>query len=232
MDAARAAQALAQATSSMTGSLDVAGAMSALLVSCHDALGVDASGVLLESRGRLELFVASSHQADELETHQLHADEGPCIEAYRTGLPVRASSAGALVERWPDFGVTMLASGFASVHASPLGIRGSTFGAMGLFRRADVPFEPDEDRLAQAFADIASVLVAHLGEVTPQHLAERAHQALDGRIVIEQAKGVLADTHDLTMAAAYDLLVAGALEQRQPLTAWAAQVVAAAHEGR
>lgn len=212
----------------MTRQHDVAGALAALLDRCAAGLGVDASGILVESFGQLELLASSSHEASELETLQLHADEGPCIEAHATGRSVQAHSAGELAARWPKFAATMLGSGFASVHAAPLVFQGSAFGAMGLFRHADAPFTNDEDQVARAFADIATMLVLFTGDIPADQLATRLKEALNGRVVLEQAKGVLADGHDVSMADAYEQLVQGARDNHQGLTAWAQQVVASA----
>lgn len=221
----RAAQALAEASSAMTRSHDTAGALTALLRSCQAGLDVDASGILVAQRGRLEFLASSSHRASELETHQLHLDEGPCIQAKNTGKIVQAHASGDLQHRWPDFSRTMLAAGFSSVHASPLNFQGSTVGAMGLFRRADTLFTPDEDAIAQAFADIATILLFNVDEMPNQLVAQRLQKALDSRVLIEQAKGVLADSRNVSVAEAFDLLVDTANELNQPLTDWAAHVI-------
>lgn len=212
----------------MTKQHDVAGALAMLLDLCGQGLAVDASGILVESSGQLELLVSSSHAAAELETHQLHADQGPCIDAHASGASVQAHSAAGLTERWPKFAATMLGAGFASVHAAPLKFQGSTFGAIGLFRHADEPFTADEDIVARAFADIATVLVLHVGELPADQVEERLKDALDARVVLEQAKGVLADAHNVSMADAYSMLLRGARDREQGLTDWARHLVASA----
>lgn len=225
MEADRAARALAEASAAMTRQHDVAGGLAALMDQCRAGLGIDASGILVVSGGRLELLASSSHDAAELDAHQMHTDEGPCIEAHATSASVQAHATDGLAERWPGFAQTMLAAGFHSVHASPLIVQGSSFGALGLFRRADEPFTADEDLVARAFADIATMLVLHHGEIPADRLAKRLTEALGARVVVEQAKGVLADAHDLTMADAYQLLVQSARDRHLPLTEWADQVI-------
>lgn len=232
MEPARAAQALAQASSSMTRRHDVVGSLAALLQSCRTGLDVDAGGILVDTGGHLELLASSSHEAAELETHQLHVDEGPCLEAHQSGVSVQAHGEDELRSRWPAFASTMLKSGFSAVHAAPLVVQGQPVGAMGLFRRPDKAFDTDEDAVAQAFADIAAMLILQAVDLRPEHLAERLHRALDARIVVEQAKGVLADRHDVSMAEAYDLLIRSALEHEGDVTAWAAQIVREAQSPR
>ena len=221
----RAAQALAEASSAMTRAHDTAGALTALLRSCRAGLEVDAGGILVAQGGRLELLASSSHRAAELETHQLNLHEGPCIQAKNTGKIVQAHASGDLRHRWPNFSRAMLAAGFSSVHAAPLSFQGSTIGAMGLFRRADAPFTSDEDAIAQAFADIATILLFNVDEIPNQLVAQRLQQALASRVLIEQAKGVLADSHNISVAEAFELLVDTANELNQSLTDWAAQVI-------
>ncbi|MET0446895.1 MAG: GAF and ANTAR domain-containing protein [Aeromicrobium sp.] len=232
MESQRAAQALAQASASLTTSYDAVGALAALLENCRHGLDVDAGGILVETGGQLELLASSSHEMAELEAYQLQVDEGPCVDAFQKGTAVQEHTIESLTERWPQFAATMVAAGFESVHATPLQIQGRTFGAMGIFRRDPLAFTPDEDVVARGFAHIASMLVLQLGEVPPEQLYRRLQNALDARVLLEQAKGVLAGAHDLSMAEAYDLLVQSARDRHQPLTAWAVQVIASAQTPR
>lgn len=232
MESANAAAALAHASSSMIGPGDVIGSVVALLEDACFGLGAEAAGILLGPGGHLELLASSSHRAEELEVHQLHEHEGPCIDAHAGGAPVQAHASDGLADRWPRFAPTMLRAGFHSVHATPITAGGATIGAPGLFRREDGPFGPDEGRVAQAFADIASMLIVHLGTATAEDVGMRVQDVLHRRIAIEQAKGVLADTHDVSMQEAYDVLVGTAAEQGVPLSDWAEQVVRDAQSPR
>jgi transcriptional regulator with GAF, ATPase, and Fis domain len=232
MEPMRATRALAEASSSLTRAHDAAGALAALLDSCRRGLDVDAGGILVDSGGRLELLAASSHEVSELETYQLDVDEGPCVESFQTGEPVQEHATDTLLQRWPRFGQTMLAAGFESVLASPLEIQGRVFGAMGIFRRAGTGFSAEEGLVARAFADIASILTLQLGQIPEEQAARRLQEALDGRVLLEQATGVLAGAHGLTMADAYELLVQSAKDRNEPLTAWAVQVIASAQSPR
>lgn len=232
MEPVRAARALADASASLTRTHDVTDALVSLVASCREGLAVDAVGILVERDGRLELLVASSHEAAELEVHQLHDEEGPCVDAHRLGATVQVSTRDDLLRCWPTFGETMLAAGFASVHATPLMWHGQAFGAIGVFRRTDAAFTDDEHAVARAFADIATMLVVHLDEVLPDELARRLELALAGRVVVEQAKGVLADQRTIGMGAAYAALVREAADAEMSLTQWATRVVQEAHDQR
>ena len=213
MEPSRAAQALAEASSSLVRPVDAAGSLTSLLASCRRGLEIDAGGILVESRGGLELLASTSHAATELEMHQLHLNEGPCFEAHRDGASLQLHSPRALLERWPEFGRKMLDAGFHSVHATPLVWQGDVFGAMGLFRHADDAFSDSEDTVAHAFADIGTALLAHTRQLDPAELKTQLAEALQSRVVVEQAKGVLSDQHSLSMAEAYELLVQSALDR-------------------
>ncbi len=224
MEASRAADALAKASAALVGETDIAGFLATLLDSSADVLLADAGGILIEDNDSLDLLAASSHAAVELELHAAQLDEGPCVDAHRSGQAVDAHGP-ELTTRWPRFGQTMLDSGFSSVHASPLRWHGASLGAMGLFRRADEPFTSDEDTVSQAFADLATLLIVQTDKVDLDTVKRRVQELLTERIVIEQAKGVLSEHHDVDMAEAYQLLLRRASQDGGKLTAAAREVV-------
>jgi hypothetical protein len=119
----------------------------------------------------------------------------------------------------------MLESGFSSVHASPLRWHGTSLGAIGLFRRSDGPFTNDEGTVAQAFADLATLLIVQTDRVDLDKIKRRVQELLTTRIVIEQAKGVLSEIHAVDMAQAYQLLLRRAAQDGGKLTAAAKAVI-------
>ena len=231
MEASRAADALARASAALVGETDIAGFLATLLDSSADVLHSDAGGILIEDDNSLDLLAASSHAAVELELHQAQLDEGPCVDAHRSGRAVNAHGPD-LPARWSRFGRTMLDSGFSSVLASPLRWHGAPLGAMGLFRRLDEPFTSDEETVAQAFADLATLLIVRADKVDLDTVKRRIQELLSARVVIEQAKGVLAEDHDMDMAEAYQLLLRRAAQDGGKLTTVAKAVVDEAQRRR
>jgi hypothetical protein len=226
MQSTRAADALARASAALVGEHDVAGFLASLLNSFADVLDVDAAGILVEERGRLELLAASSHAAAELELHQALQDEGPCVDAHADDVAVSLADPD-LQERWPDFGRTLVDAGFHYAHASPLHWHGAAIGAMGAFRRTGTPFTDEENVVAQAFADLATLLIVQTEQVDLTALRRRVDELLSTRVVIEQAKGVLSEQEGVDMAEAYaELLRRSAAEGT--LLATAQEVVEAA----
>jgi hypothetical protein len=119
----------------------------------------------------------------------------------------------------------MLDAGFSTVHAAPLRWHRRTIGAMGMFRRSDDPLTAEEETVAQAFADLATLLIVQTDNVDLDTIRDRVQEALTARIVVEQAKGVLAETHGVDMAEAYRLLLRRAEGASATLTRTAKIVV-------
>jgi GAF domain-containing protein len=172
-------------------------------------LAADAAGIMLaDPREQLRPVAASSEDAETMELLQLQSDEGPCLEAYRTAAQVRIPDLSQVAGRWPRFVAAVVRSGgFASVHAIPLRLRGQAIGALNLFHRDPGPL-PDADlALGQALADVATIGILQERAIRRSEvLNEQLQTALNSRVVIEQAKGVLAQHFGVGMAAAFDRL--------------------------
>lgn len=200
---------IAQATARLTGEADAAGTVAALLEECLEGLPVDAAGLLVSDGDHLELLGASSHLAAEIELYQqLHA-EGPGVDVVRSGQALRAVGRDVLLERWPEVGRVIVDSGYQAVHDVPLTWRGQTFGALNLFSREPHDLDDDQMVLAQAFADLATLALARTG-VGIDRVLDAVRGALEDRVTVEEAKGVLVETTGCQPDEAYRRLVAQA----------------------
>jgi GAF domain-containing protein len=142
-----------------------------------------------------------------LELFELQAQEGPCLDCYRTGQPVVNQDLATVDGRWPRFAAEALAAGFHSVHALPMRLRGAVIGALNLFHIEAGSMRQADVEAAQALADVATIaLLQHRAAFEAQVLNEQLHRALNTRIVIEQAKGMVADREGLNMEQAFTLL--------------------------
>jgi hypothetical protein len=232
MEAERTVLTLAHASDALVSDHDTAGALANLLESCQGVLASDASGILSgPPRGKLELLAASTHKASDLELHQAQIDEGPCVDARDGNESVAVVGEEALVDRWPSFGEAMVKAGYHAVHSAPLRWHANTLGAMALFRRDPVPFSAEDDTVAQAFANIATLLIVHAEPVDLDRLGARVEAALSSRVVVEQAKGVLAHHGDVAMDEAYEVLRELAVSRGTTLTHVARAVLGAAARG-
>lgn len=221
-----ATRALAEATALAVSHDDVAGVLVALLGECAQALGIDAVGALVVSgRGDLELLSSTRHDVTHLEVYQVQQDRGPCVEVARTGLRTSLPTPDALVDRWDDVGRAIVDGGFRAVHAVPLRWQGDSFGTLNAFSIHPRSLGDDEFGLLQAFADVASLVIVAPPRGATGAVSDRIAAALHGRAVIERAKGALAYTDDLSLAAAYAELLRRGREAGHSLTAAAEQVL-------
>jgi GAF domain-containing protein len=187
---------------------DVVDLLSLLSDRCVQALDVTASGVMLAApSGALQVVASSSDAMRTLELFQLQADEGPCVDAYRTGEPVVNLDLAAVGGRWPRFAARATAAGFRSVHSLPMRLRGRTLGALNLLRSEEGPLTDADLAAAQALADIATIaIVQHQVVIDAQTLNNQLSAALNSRVVIEQAKGKISEATDTNMDQAFQRL--------------------------
>jgi GAF domain-containing protein len=216
---------VALATSLALGA-DIVELLTRLTGDCARLLDIESAGILLsDARGVLHVMAASSEQTHEVELFQTQRAEGPCLDCFRTGAPVSVVDL-AEDQRWPRFAAAAVDHGFSSVHAVPMRLRRQTLGALGLFGDHPGALAPEDLVLAQALADVASVaLVQYDASVTPPSVTVRLQAALNARIKVEQAKGVLAYTGDMGTHEAFDVLRAYAGDHDQPLSTVAGWVV-------
>jgi GAF domain-containing protein len=164
--------------------------------------------MLLDPRGQLRTVASSSEESDWTELMQIQADQGPCVDCIRTGQPVTVTDLDAAAGRWPKLTTALAGKGsYRSVHALPLRLRGQAIGGLNLFHTRPGPLPEADLRLGQALADIATIGI--LQERAIRHgeiVTEQLQAALNSRVVLEQAKGVLAQQGTLTMDTAFDRL--------------------------
>ncbi|MEX2533535.1 MAG: GAF and ANTAR domain-containing protein [Nitriliruptoraceae bacterium] len=165
-------------------------------------------GILLVDEGGVLQFIAASHERTQmLELFQVEHDEGPCQDCFTTGEPVSVPNLADTDERWPLFTTKALALGFRSVQAVPLRLRGTVLGAMNLFLTEPGGITTQGLAVVQAMADIATIGVLQQRELHRAHTVEgQLQSALQSRIGIEQAKGIVAEQGQMDPDAAFDLL--------------------------
>jgi len=176
----------------------------------HTAEVSDAAsaGLLLtDAHGQLQYMASSATSVELLELFQLQYQEGPCLDCFRTGAAVVNSDLHQAGARWPLFAPRAAEAGFQSVHAFPLRHRQKVIGALNLFSTNTGHLEPTDVRIIQCLADIATIgLLQERTIRSAEILTEQLQSALNSRITIEQAKGVLARTHDIGVDDAFDLM--------------------------
>lgn len=160
---------------------------------CADVLDVEAAGlVLADDAGELQLLASTSEQADLVEILQLAAGAGPCVDCFRTGTVVDIADIAESGAQWPEFQAAALGQGFRAVHATPMRLRGQVLGAMNLFSTDPGNLNAADAAVAQALADVATIGILQERSIRETGIvAEQLRWALESRVIIEQAKGVL-----------------------------------------
>lgn len=206
---------------------DVVELLTRLTGYCARLLDVASAGLLLaDQRGVLHVVAASSEQTRELELFQVQREEGPCRDSYLEGVAVSVPDLATAAGRWPQFTPHALAAGFVSVHALPMRLHETKLGTLGLFGTTVGALHPDDLRLGQALADVASVALMQDRAATDRSAVNSQLQtALSSRVVLEQAKGLLAQQGGLEMPEAFAVLRHYARDHNLRLTDLAHAVV-------
>jgi GAF domain-containing protein len=192
-----------------------------------ELLGTDAAGVILsDQRGHLQVVASTSNRAQDLELFELQSEEGPCLDCFNTGELVANIELAEARERWPQFSAAFLRAGYRSAHAVPLRLRHQVIGAMNLFC-IDRPMLSAEDlALGQALADVATIGLLQERAVRQSDLvSEQLQTALNSRVLIEQAKGVLLARIGVGVDEAFRLMREHSRRNRQPLRDVASGVI-------
>jgi hypothetical protein len=172
---------------------------------CVELLDADAAGLMLaDQRNRLNLMAATVQRARELRLFELQVQEGPSLDCFTSGQATTNLSLAESRERWPRFGPAAIESGFGATHALPLRLRGQDIGALSLFTQDRRQLSVTDLAIGQAMADLATIGLLHQRNVYEQTiLSEQLTIALNSRVVVEQAKGALADRAHISHSEAF-----------------------------
>ncbi len=196
---------LVEMADTLVDDYDVVDLLTGLTGRCVTLLSASAAGVMLAApSGRLRLVASSSEAMRLLELFELQTQEGPCVDAFRTGERIEHVVLDAAPDRWPSFSPAALRAGFRSAFALPLRWRDVTLGALNLLNVSREPMGEADTIVGRAFADLAALsIVQHRANIEARRLSEQLSAALTSRIVIEQAKGVLAERAGIDLADAF-----------------------------
>jgi GAF domain-containing protein len=222
----RTASTFVEVVDTLVRDFDVIEVLTVLTSRCVELLEAAAAGILLaDDDQNLRVVGASNEQIHLLELFQIQNEEGPCLDCFRTGKPVSVADLRA-ASPWPKFSTECLEAGFPSVCAVPLRLKHATLGCLNLFMDEPVGLSVAEVALAQALADVASITMVQdeaAREAASHHAQMR--RTLEGRIAIEQAKGMIAESAGMGMDEAFACLRSFARANGQGPTALAEALV-------
>jgi GAF domain-containing protein len=205
----RLAEAFAELVVATVGEFDVHELLQVLTERCVDVMDVSASGLMLAHPGSgLQVMVASNEQAKLLELFQIQHDEGPCLESFHRGEPIVAVALDGGFDQWPRFASAAANAGYTTVIAVPMRVAGKVIGALNLFGTHEQPAPAVPNvRIAQAMADVTAVAIEHVRLAHERvALIVQLETAVESRVAIEQAKGMVAHHLDIGLDEAFVLL--------------------------
>jgi GAF domain-containing protein len=201
----RLSAAFVKLADTLTEDFDVVDLLQTLVEECASILDTQAAGLmLLDAAGQLQLVASTSDETSLIEVMQLNAGSGPCVECFTTGRPVTVGDIEGSGDRWSSFREEAMKQGFKSVHATPMRLRGQVLGALNMFSIHVGELGTADIAVAQALADVATIGMLQERSIREKTLvAEQLQHALNSRVLIEQAKGVLSESAALSMDQAF-----------------------------
>jgi GAF domain-containing protein len=228
LSAERLARVFVEVADTLVDEFDLIDFLHMLADRTADLVGATAVGLLLaDQHGRLEFLAASDENTRLLELFQVQNHEGPCLDAFRTATPVINADLTEAGGRWPIFAPRAIAAGFRSVHAFPLRLRSEVIGALNVFGGERGSTLDDVDvPIVQALSDVAAIgLLQERAIRRGEILTEQLQSALNSRVVIEQAKGAIAQAHRVSVDDAFKLMRDYARRTNRRLSAVAHDIV-------
>ena len=207
---------------------DVIDFLQTLTERCVELLDTTAAGVMLADRqGRLRHAACSNERMRLVELFELQIEEGPCFDAFNQRTAVRCDQIAEATDRWPTFAPHAHAAGFVAATAIPLRLRAEAVGALNLFSTTALALRDEDLRVAQALADVATIGILQERAIRDgRELSNHLEAALQSRIVIEQAKGIVAEQQQIDVDRAFDLIRTFARTHNRLLSEAARDVIA------
>lgn len=222
------ARTMIELADTLVDDFDIVELLTTLADRCVEVLDIAAAGILLvDPGGDLRAMASSSDAMRIVELFELQSREGPCLDCYRTGRQVVNQDLTAAGSRWPQFAPVAVAAGFRGADAVPMRLRGDIVGALNLFRSDPGSLNPDDVLAAQALADIATIaIIQNAAALDARRLNDQLSEALNSRIAIEQAKGMIAERETIDMEQAFGGLRAYARNHNERIVDVAARIIA------
>ena len=210
-----------------TTGFDLVSMADRLVGACVELLEVTAAGIMLaDQRKSLRVFASSNEETRVLELFELQNNDGPCLDAFHTGTLVEGVDLSTHTTRWPRFAAAAVSAGFTTAYAIPMRLRDQTIGALNLFHAEVGTFSTHKVNVARVLADMDSIgIINHWSLRQQEVLAQQLQSALNTRVIIEQAKGVIAERQGVSMGEAFEQLRSSARSSMRPIAEVAIEMV-------
>ena len=202
------ARTMVELADNLVDDFDIVDVLTLLADRCVEVLDASTAGIMLGGPdGQLQLMTSSNEAMRVVELFELQSAEGPCWDCFYSGRPVVNQDLTTAHERWPNFAPVAVAAGFLGSDAIPMRLRGTVIGALNLFRTERGSLSDDDVTVAQALADVATIaILQNRTSVVAAEVNAQLSAALTSRIVIEQAKGIIAERRRVTIDTAFAVL--------------------------
>jgi hypothetical protein len=220
---------LVRLADTLSDEVDLVELMTVLAEGTVSIMAVDEAGVVLaDPRGSLRVVASSSERMRVLELYEIQNEDGPCLECFSSGEAVLNVHLGTKSDvRWPHFSPRARQMGYHVVHAFPIRHRTATIGMVNAFAVAEAELTGDEAKMGEAMAQMAAIGLLHQRALLDRDaVIEQLQHALDARVTVEQAKGILSERFGTSVADAYHLLRTYARRNATPVHSVAAAVLA------
>jgi GAF domain-containing protein len=219
-------QALVELADTLVDDYDAIDFLQALAERCVELVDVTEAGIMLaDAEGKLRYAACSSERMRLVELFELQLEEGPCFDAYRSGKAIFSASAEEALTRWPRFAPHAIEAGLPSVSALPMRLRADVIGSLNLFS-AEASLTDEDLPVVQALADIATIGILQARAIRDSRsFSAQLEAALDSRVVIEQAKGILAEHSQISVDDAFVALRAYSRAHNRLLSETAREVI-------
>ncbi|MDT8912505.1 GAF and ANTAR domain-containing protein [Amycolatopsis sp. PS_44_ISF1] len=189
--------------------------------------GADMASITLVRDGAAETVASTDQRAVNFDREQYRLGDGPCLQAARTGTPVRVG-VGAVADQWPQFASSARDLGVSSFLAAPLTVDEDMSGSVNLFGFGEHGFGELEVKVLELYtAAVVFGLRSARRYFDAKELVAQLNRALETRAVIDQAKGILMAAHRIDAEEAFRRLVKRSQDGNQKLYDVAAEFVAA-----
>ena len=226
IDQSRLVDELARFAGMLVDDYAVSDALHDLVDAITVIIGIHGAGVSLAQGDRLTFATAANEDIATLERLQEQTQRGPCVEAYHSGEAVFVPDLATHMQRWPVLAEAATAMGVGALAGIPMHLTGTKLGAINLYHTRVHEWTDDEAQVAQLLAALATGYIVNASRLDQaRHTADQLQEALESRIIIEQAKGLLAGERNISVDEAFKLLRAHARSNNAPLRAIADAVV-------
>jgi transcriptional regulator with GAF, ATPase, and Fis domain len=223
----RLVDALVTLADTLVDHYDIIDFLQTLAERCVDLVDVSAAGIMLaDPKSELRHAACSNEQMRLVELFELQVEEGPCFDAYRTQAPVVCASPEEASQRWPEFARNAIESGFSAFSAVPMRLRTDVVGALNMFSTDAGALGDDDIKVVQAMADIATIGILQERSIRDAHaFSTQLEVALESRVVIEQAKGIVAERSHISVDDAFERIRGFARAHNRLLSETARQII-------